>query len=82
MDQGRLAFDTLSQKLTQGVRVFGVVSEESVYLVHCPMAFDFRGADWLQSSSEIRNPYFGSEMLECGSVKETLAAAEGKSHEH
>jgi hypothetical protein len=36
----------------------------------CPMAFDDKGAYWLTSGKEIRNPYFGSKMLKCGKIKE------------
>ena len=32
------------------------------------MAFNNRGARWLQDSSAIRNPYFGASMLTCGSI--------------
>ena len=52
---------------------FGHVGE-AFYLTHCPMAFDFRGADWLQSHDVIDNPYFGAEMLRCGTVRESLPA--------
>jgi membrane fusion protein, copper/silver efflux system len=40
-------------------------------VVYCPMA----KAEWLQTSEEIRNPYYGSEMLECGTIKSTIKAA-------
>jgi len=36
------------------------------------MAFDNRGASWIQSQEEINNPYFGETMLRCGEVKEVL----------
>jgi hypothetical protein len=32
---------------------------------YCPMA----DASWLQTGKEIRNPYFGKEMLDCGDLK-------------
>jgi hypothetical protein len=32
------------------------------------MAFDFRGASWLQASEKVANPYFGESMLRCGTV--------------
>ncbi len=32
----------------------------------CPMAFDNKGADWLQKGETTSNPYFGSAMLRCG----------------
>lgn len=37
----------------------------------CPMAFDNKGAIWLQSSSQLANPYFGEMMLRCGSNRKT-----------
>ena len=39
------------------------------------MAFDNRGAQWLQNSQELRNPYFGQTMLKCGSIEEVIAGA-------
>ncbi len=48
-------------------------NEHDVYYAYCPMAFDNTGAYWLSDKKEIRNPYFGSKMLKCGSVKETIA---------
>lgn len=35
------------------------------------MAFDNKGAFWLSEIEEIRNPYFGEAMLNCGEVHET-----------
>ena len=40
------------------------------YVMTCPMA----KADWIQTSKDVANPYFGSSMLKCGMVKETIAA--------
>jgi Cu(I)/Ag(I) efflux system membrane fusion protein len=36
------------------------------------MADDFKGADWLSLSDEIRNPYFGDQMLRCGEVTKQI----------
>lgn len=47
--------------------------EEGYLVMTCPMAGE--KADWLQSDSEVRNPYHGSKMLRCGSVKEKQEAA-------
>ena len=38
------------------------------------MAFGGRGARWLQSDKQVRNPYFGAEMLQCGEVVEVIKA--------
>ena len=47
-------------------------SEVTLYKQYCPMANGNKGASWLSTSEEIRNPYFGSMMMSCGSTKETL----------
>lgn len=47
-------------------------TKEKIYLLNCPMAFNNTGADWLSRSTEIKNPYFGSKMLTCGSVKDSV----------
>ena len=44
----------------------------TVYKQYCPMAFDNKGAFWLSSEKEIRNPYFGDKMLKCGRVEEEI----------
>lgn len=44
----------------------------SIYVQHCPMANKGDGGDWLSLEKEIRNPYYGDEMLECGRVVEEL----------
>ena len=46
--------------------------EDAVYYAYCPMANGNKGGYWLSDKKEIANPYFGSKMLKCGSVKETL----------
>lgn len=43
-----------------------------VYHIFCPMAFREKGAFWLSNAPEIRNPYFGAKMIECGEVIDTL----------
>ena len=44
------------------------LSDEPVYQQYCPM----KKASWLSSEKAIKNPYYGSAMLTCGSLKETL----------
>lgn len=39
-----------------------------VYKVYCPM----KKAYWLSAVNEVKNPYYGSAMLTCGKVVETL----------
>ena len=48
------------------------VNGGSIYVQHCPMANNGNGGDWLSSEKKIQNPYYGSEMMECGGVVETI----------
>ncbi len=66
----RQQFSPLSDQLYQTLVNFGV--ETGGYRLYCPMAFDNSGAFWLSDSKEVLNPYFGDQMLHCGSVEETL----------
>lgn len=50
----------------------GAISEGKIYRQYCPMAFDNQGAYWLADREEIRNPYFGNDMLTCGETKEVI----------
>jgi tetratricopeptide (TPR) repeat protein len=45
---------------------------EVVYYQFCPMANNGNGANWLSRESAVKNPYFGSMMLNCGKVQETI----------
>jgi len=45
---------------------------EQIYIQHCPMANNDKGADWLSLSEEIRNPYYGSAMRNCVEVTDTI----------
>jgi len=67
----RKHFDALSKNVYDFVKT-SVKTGSPVYKQYCPMAFNNTGAFWLASEKEINNPYFGSMMLHCGSVKEEL----------
>lgn len=73
MDAARSAYARASEILIEAVRAFGLPPGTPAWRVHCPMAFDFEGADWVQDSEEVNNPYFGSEMLRCGTVEEVMS---------
>ncbi|MEM9832097.1 MAG: DUF3347 domain-containing protein [Bacteroidota bacterium] len=71
LETQRAYFDSLS------VSVYELLESQSggdktLYKQYCPMAFNDRGAFWLSNAEEIRNPYFGDQMLKCGRVEETL----------
>lgn len=74
IDDARADFDRMSRGVIALLKSFGPPPGEPLNLAHCPMAFDFRGADWVQHGDEVHNPYFGAEMLTCGSIRETFRA--------
>ncbi len=59
-------------KLTEPMAKLAKASPRSaaIYLDHCPMYEG--GADWLSTDKSIKNPFYGSMMMTCGSVKETI----------
>ncbi len=67
----RQAFSGLTSSLNESIRYFGLINEK-IYYQFCPMAIDLTGDYWLSSEEEIRNPYFGDEMLSCGTVEEII----------
>ncbi|THH39672.1 efflux RND transporter periplasmic adaptor subunit [Neolewinella litorea] len=71
MEEQRAQFGFLSQALINTLTAFGA-ADDTLYVQHCPMAFDNAGANWLSADLSIRNPYFGEAMLTCGSTVDTL----------
>lgn len=66
----RKAFETVSQEIA--VLLADKVTAGTIYKQYCPMAFNGKGAYWLSNSKEIRNPYFGDQMLKCGVVESEI----------
>lgn len=67
----RKPFKPLSEHMINLTKVFRPI-EKPLYIQHCPMADDFKGADWLSAEDNIMNPYYGASMLTCGEVKDTI----------
>lgn len=68
----RSAFALLSESMISIERTFGISVQQDLYLLHCPMAFEGRGASWLQTDDAVRNPYYGASMLKCADKVEKL----------
>ncbi len=65
LDSMRAAFSPFSQEIGVLAKAFGFGNTAAVYELHCPMAFDGRGAIWYQDNDGVKNPYYGSSMLKC-----------------
>ena len=68
LEQQRMYFKTLTAQVEELIKKFGI-NDATVYQQYCPMAFNNTGASWLSKEEEIKNPYFGDQMLECGEVQ-------------
>ncbi|MCR4031065.1 MULTISPECIES: DUF3347 domain-containing protein [Flavobacterium] len=62
----RETFKSLSKSTYDLIKVSN--PEQPIYKQYCPMA----DADWLSKEKAVKNPYYGSSMLTCGNVVETI----------
>jgi hypothetical protein len=70
LEKQRVAFSKLSGPVYDLMKAVSPGYE--VYLDHCPMYNEGKGADWISREKPIRNPYYGSKMMTCGNVKDSL----------
>ncbi|WP_297336337.1 DUF3347 domain-containing protein [Algoriphagus sp.] len=63
-------FQALSVVLMDFIKIAG--ADRTLYHQYCPMYKNNTGGMWLSSNQEIMNPLFGSSMLNCGSIEETI----------
>ncbi len=63
-------FTSLSKNMYELLKT--AKANTTIYYQHCPMYNDGKGANWLSKESAIKNPYYGSMMLSCGKVQETI----------
>lgn len=68
IEDQRHEFEYISKALIEVVNSMGPL-DMTLYHQRCPMVGDGEG-DWLSSQEEIRNPYYGESMLNCGSTVE------------
>ncbi|GAB6096980.1 hypothetical protein JCM14469_32340 [Desulfatiferula olefinivorans] len=71
----RKTFQAVSRSMVDMARGLGP-ADRTLYVQHCPMADDNKGADWLSADKEIRNPYYGKSMLSCGEVTATIGSTD------
>lgn len=69
IDHQREHFATLSKDVNDLIQMFG--TSQKLYQDFCPMYDDGKGASWISETKEIKNPFYGSQMLTCGSVKKS-----------
>jgi len=70
-EQQRIIFEHVSSAMYGLLKAVEIKNAGS-YKQYCPMAFNNKGAYWLSEEEDIKNPYFGDKMLECGEVTDSL----------
>lgn len=62
----RRAFEPLSTALTDLVRQEHLHHRENLHVFQCPMTPVLGTGRWLSRTADVRNPFFGSAMPQCG----------------
>ena len=73
IDHQREHFEKLSAAMMQLIQVINL-STQPIYVDYCPMKKTY----WLSNEKEIKNPYYGKEMPDCGNIAKTIMP--GKEH--
>jgi len=71
LEEIRKAFQQVSNTMI-GLETSFNTNDEALYVMHCPMANNNKGADWLSISKEVKNPYYGQSMLTCGEITKEI----------
>jgi membrane fusion protein, copper/silver efflux system len=66
LDAARRAFEPFSTAVADLARGEHVHHREGITIFQCPMTPVLGTGRWLSRSNQLRNPFFGSAMLECG----------------
>jgi Cu(I)/Ag(I) efflux system membrane fusion protein len=74
IDEVRNRLPKMNSAMDLYLRTFGHDREKPLIRMFCPMAFDNRGAGWLQADDRVRNPYFGAKMFGCGDERSVIEA--------
>lgn len=71
VEKQRELFHSISQEMYDYLKK-NPIEGKKLYHQYCPMAFDNEGGHWISEMKEIRNPYFGDKMMNCGKTEEEL----------
>jgi hypothetical protein len=69
IDHQREHFALLSKDINDFITTFGTT--QKLYQDYCPMYDEGKSGYWISEIKEIKNPYYGSQMLTCGGIKKT-----------
>lgn len=70
LESARRAFEPFSTAAADLARAEHLHHREGITIYQCPMTPVLGTARWVSRSNQLRNPFFGSAMLECGEAVE------------
>lgn len=70
MHHQRVHFETISKDFTDLIAIIG--TDRPLYQDFCPMYNNNKGGYWISEIKDIKNPFFGSEMMTCGILKKEI----------
>ncbi len=73
----RTEFLTISISLIGWLKSTGQKPHSGAAIYFCPMANNNKGAEWVQRSGGVKNPYYGSAMLGCGEKRVVISKPKG-----
>lgn len=70
IEHQREHFAMLSKDINDLIKTFGTT--QKLYRDYCPMYDEGKSGYWISETKEIKNPYYGSQMLTCGGITKTF----------
>ena len=70
IDHQREYFALLSKDVHDLIKSFG--TDQKLYQDYCPMYNEGKDGYWISETKDVKNPYYGSEMLTCGRMVEAI----------
>lgn len=63
----------LSAQLIQWIKTTQFKPSQGASVYYCPMSNDSKGATWLQKGGDVKNPFYGQSMANCGEKLESIS---------
>jgi membrane fusion protein, copper/silver efflux system len=73
LEDARAQFGFFSADLIAFLKVYPALADHPIYTITCPM-WKESPAQWVQTTAQVKNPFFGKQMPDCGQVSGPLQA--------
>ena len=73
LEDGRAQFGFFSADLIAFLKQYPALIDHPLYTITCPM-WKESPAQWLQTTAQVKNPFLGKQMPDCGQVDGPLQA--------